>query len=325
MDTGMQANLITEDKLNEIVVRPARKVPLPLVNQFKRSLKDLEKSKIIRKVDEPTEWVNSIVIIRKNNGTLRICLDPRFKFSYTTFGIPAILISDGGPQFNSKHFSDFCEQWCIDHTMTSPRYPQSNGMVERSKQAVKKMLRKAIDEKRDTDLVLLMYRNTPSETGFSPCQLMTCRNLRDILPSSYQQLEPQKLNYEEYNKKLNSRGQYQKTRYNKYAKDRKPLKINDRVRYQSQLGSKWSFGRISDKVTQRSYTIKDENKDTELTRNRRFIEIVPNGGEEESEHAHENVHDRSSIFSDQDEENYRIPECTTSGRRVKKPDRYLCT
>ena len=32
---------------------------------------------MIEKVDEPTDWVSSIVFSRKSNGKLRICLDPK--------------------------------------------------------------------------------------------------------------------------------------------------------------------------------------------------------------------------------------------------------
>ena len=37
----------------------------------------MESQGIIRKVSEPTEWVNSIVYIQKKNGKLRLCLDPK--------------------------------------------------------------------------------------------------------------------------------------------------------------------------------------------------------------------------------------------------------
>ena len=30
-----------------------------------------------KKVEEPTEWVNSMVCVRKPNGDLRICKDPK--------------------------------------------------------------------------------------------------------------------------------------------------------------------------------------------------------------------------------------------------------
>lgn len=59
------------------VVHPPRKIAVPLLKQFKNTIIELENNGIIKKVDEPTDWVNSIVIVRKKNGSLRICLDPR--------------------------------------------------------------------------------------------------------------------------------------------------------------------------------------------------------------------------------------------------------
>ena len=35
------------------------------------------KMKIITPIEEPTDWVSSLVIVEKPNGQLRICLDPR--------------------------------------------------------------------------------------------------------------------------------------------------------------------------------------------------------------------------------------------------------
>lgn len=31
----------------------------------------------ITRIDEPTEWVSPLGIVRKKNGVLRICMDPR--------------------------------------------------------------------------------------------------------------------------------------------------------------------------------------------------------------------------------------------------------
>jgi len=36
----------------------------------------MEEAKIIEKIDEPTDCVNSLVVVRKK-GVLRVCLDPR--------------------------------------------------------------------------------------------------------------------------------------------------------------------------------------------------------------------------------------------------------
>lgn len=43
---------------------------------LKRSLDEREKSKIIEKVQGSTDWVNTLVLVRKANNKLRICLDP---------------------------------------------------------------------------------------------------------------------------------------------------------------------------------------------------------------------------------------------------------
>ena len=47
------------------------KIPL------KHHLAELEKKGIIEKVYQPTQWVNSIVVAKKSNGSIRLCLDPR--------------------------------------------------------------------------------------------------------------------------------------------------------------------------------------------------------------------------------------------------------
>ena len=59
------------------VVHPPRKVPAALGNALKQELQRLEKEEVIEKVDHPTEWVNSLVIVEKRGGGLRLYLDPR--------------------------------------------------------------------------------------------------------------------------------------------------------------------------------------------------------------------------------------------------------
>lgn len=57
-------------------VLPTRRVPLALHSKLKKKLQELEQSSVIEKVDEPTAWVNNLVLVTKQNGDLRICLDP---------------------------------------------------------------------------------------------------------------------------------------------------------------------------------------------------------------------------------------------------------
>ena len=57
------------------VVNPPRTVPAALRDRMKEELDDMGRRGVVRKVEEPTDWVNSIV--ENPNGSLQICLDPR--------------------------------------------------------------------------------------------------------------------------------------------------------------------------------------------------------------------------------------------------------
>ncbi|XP_055923337.1 uncharacterized protein K02A2.6-like [Eupeodes corollae] len=54
-----------------------RKIPFALKDLLKEELDRMENLKVILKFEKPTEWVNSIVLVKKANGKLRVCLDPR--------------------------------------------------------------------------------------------------------------------------------------------------------------------------------------------------------------------------------------------------------
>ena len=60
------------------VVNPPRRIPQALHSRVKDELDRMEKLEIVAKVDEPTDWVNSIVIVEKpQTKSLRICIDPK--------------------------------------------------------------------------------------------------------------------------------------------------------------------------------------------------------------------------------------------------------
>ena len=54
-----------------------RRVPITLLKPLKKEIDRMLKMGIIKKVNEPTEWVNSLVITKKKDGSLRLCLDPQ--------------------------------------------------------------------------------------------------------------------------------------------------------------------------------------------------------------------------------------------------------
>lgn len=64
------------DKSVKPVVHPPRRVPFALKRKVKHELEKMEREEVIEKIEEPTDWVNSMVVVEKPNK-VRICLDPR--------------------------------------------------------------------------------------------------------------------------------------------------------------------------------------------------------------------------------------------------------
>ena len=59
------------------VVHSARCLPHSLKERLKQTLDSNVKSGVLCKVDQPTDWVNNLVVVEKRNGSLRLCLDPK--------------------------------------------------------------------------------------------------------------------------------------------------------------------------------------------------------------------------------------------------------
>jgi len=66
------------------------------------------------------------------------------KAIFARFGIPKEVVSDNGSQFTSSNYRVFAKEWDFKQTTSSPRYPQSNGFIERTIQTVKKLLKSQV-------------------------------------------------------------------------------------------------------------------------------------------------------------------------------------
>ena len=84
----------------------------------------------------------------------------KLKKQFATHGVPRLLISDNGPQFKLRVFSNFAKLWGFEHITSSPRYPQSNGLAERAVQSAKNVMTKCAEDNTDPYLALLLVRNT---------------------------------------------------------------------------------------------------------------------------------------------------------------------
>ena len=130
---------------------------------------------------------------------------------FSRCGIPEIVIADNMP-FGSFEMKLFLVKWNFKIETSSPVYPKSNGLAEKTVGIVKSMLRKSKETGQDIELFLLNYRNSPvANLLFSPSQMLNSRIMRSKLPISFKNLIPNlvpKNVYEEMTKNLAVQKQY---------------------------------------------------------------------------------------------------------------------
>ena len=149
------------------------------------------------------------------------------KAMFSRYGIPEIVYSDNGPQFSCRKFKNFAKEWYFLHKTSSPLYAQSNGMVERHIQTIKKILNKALHDNKDVHLTLLEYKNMPiSDELPSPAEIMFGRKLKGILPHIYNNVPE---NYLKVRQQLQDKQNYEKAYYDRGAKHLEPLHNQDKV------------------------------------------------------------------------------------------------
>ena len=59
------------------VQTPIRKVPVAMKTRLKEELDRLEMLGVVEKLETPTDWLSALVTVKKTNGKIRICLDPK--------------------------------------------------------------------------------------------------------------------------------------------------------------------------------------------------------------------------------------------------------
>ena len=107
---------------------------------------------------------------------------------FLKFGVPRILHSDQGPEFQSELIQEICRLLEVQQTRTTPYRPQSDGQVERFNRTLIAMLSKfCAENKQDWDdhlpFMMCAYRATINESsGCSPNLAMLGREITLMYP-----------------------------------------------------------------------------------------------------------------------------------------------
>ena len=113
-----------------------------------------------------------------NASTTAITIE-KLKLTFSSLGLPEMLVTDNGPSFASSEFTDFVKANGIQQVKTVPYHPASNGLTERAVRTFKTCMKKLSNGSLQ-DLVtsfLFKYHTTPqTTTGVCPAELlMGCR------------------------------------------------------------------------------------------------------------------------------------------------------
>ena len=199
---------------------------------------------------------------------------------FADVGVPRVLFTDGGPQFSSHRFAEFCTRWQVRHTFSSPHYPQSNGHAEAGVKAMKTLITKTTTNG-DIDVEefqrgLLEWRNTPRSDGQSPAQALYGRPLTSFVLAHHKCFAPEwQAKATDVDTCSASQASACEQFYNRSARPLPPLRIGIRVDVQDPRSKLWSVTGIVVAIGRnRDYLVKLPSGRV-YWRNRRFLRLAP--------------------------------------------------
>ncbi|KAJ8359251.1 hypothetical protein SKAU_G00157760 [Synaphobranchus kaupii] len=174
-----------------IISVPFSRIGMDLVGPLPRSSRGHQYILVV--LDYATRYPEAIPL--RTMATKGIARELMLLFSRV--GLPEEILTDQGTPFMSRIMRDLCQLMKVTQLRTSVYHPQTDGLVERFNQTLKKMLKKTMEaDGRNWDqllpFVLFAIRKVPqASTGFSPFELLYGRRPRGLLDLAKEAWEQQ--------------------------------------------------------------------------------------------------------------------------------------
>ena len=296
----------SRNKREPLITTPLPEYPWQLVGT---DLFELDKCQYLLVVDYFSRYPEVIKLSSTTSNQVIAAL----KTIFARHGIPETVRSDNGPQYSSQEFAMFASSYGFSHVTSSPRYPQSNGQVERMVQTIKRMLMKSPDP----HIAVLSYRATPHPwCGYSPAELCMGRRIRTAVPQSNAMLIPQWSYLNEFREKNAEFKRKQKEQFDSRHGAKKLPDIPDDSEVWITSGDRPISGRIvSAGETPRLYVV--ETDSGELQRNRSHLIVAPDAEQDSTpENAVETEQQPAPATPPR-----RIMTRTRTGANIQPPER----
>jgi hypothetical protein len=100
---------------------------------------------ILVALDYVSKWIEAIP---SRNNNHKIVIKFLKENILSRFGIPRVMISDGGTHFYNKPFESLMKKYGITHKVATPYHPQTSGQVELANREIKQILKKTVNPNR---------------------------------------------------------------------------------------------------------------------------------------------------------------------------------
>jgi hypothetical protein len=202
---------------------------------------------ILVMVDNISKWVEAIPC-RRASTEESISMIKNIIFQ--RYGVPQILISDGGTHFTGNSFRKCLSKLGIKHRVDTAYHPQTNGQVETSNWQLKSILNKTVEKggkdwSKKLDEALWAYRTAhKTPIGMTPYQFIygkSCHLPSELEHKAYSAIKEMNLDVDAARikrriqiselEKMRLNAYESATIYKEFKEDDKVLLFNSKLRY----------------------------------------------------------------------------------------------